>query len=126
MLIEEPSNIILSQEVIQINQQRHEVLIFRDGKALALNPKILALYKSVASIRGPLGNGLIVMEDIPRHIAASFLDSPRPWVQTSIAGFIEFSNKLVILILPKAVSLFPDKRDALRGVNALCTLDLNL
>lgn len=123
MIIENSSDIILEHKACEFsNQERYEALLLRDGKAIVISNKHLALYKSIDSVNDPLGNGLLQICDLPTN---TLEQCPLPWVNHFRAGFISLSDDKALLITPLAIQFFATKNDALHNQNEICKLSLD-
>lgn len=122
MLIEGSSDIVASIQTSEINGQYVELIALRSGQVIALSAQAMTLYKNVAAVGDPLGNGLIHSVDIP---TAHHLDeSTKPWVMSHSAGFVGLSNTMALLLLPNDIKLYDSKESALYNRAALSTLPL--
>lgn len=122
MVFEGSNQVIQHVEPVELNGEYAELLSMFDGKVIAIDRKSIALFKSRASISDALGNGLINLVTLPE--AHTFDPGSTPWVCERQSGFVGFANGYALLILPRAVRLFPGKKDALH--NTRCIVELPL
>lgn len=123
MLFEGSSDIIAKHIATTLNNgEAAECLEFHNGKCLVLSQQALGMYKDMASVTDPLGNGRIDTVTLP---ADEQLSNDQPWVTETVAGFIGLTNGRALLITPNYVQMFPTKTDALHNRNEIVRLDLS-
>lgn len=101
--------------------QAAERVRLRGGPVLVLSAGAFALYKHLAAMDDPLGNGLIRLQPLAtEHYLACHEGR---FVEQYKAGFIGLVDNKALLVTPAAVQLFANREDALRNRNQLARLD---
>ncbi len=120
MLTEGSASIVSKIERTQFNDRHIEILVFHDGRAVALSSSAIGIYRDRTSVLDPLGNGLVNLVEIPQ--AYCFQESAAPWIQEHRAGFVKLHKGMSLLILPNDIRLYRNNDDALHNTNPIITI----
>lgn len=110
------------EHIVLPNHKPCSVLTFQTGFVLAVSHNTLALYKSIAAISDPLGNGLLVSLDIPKSHTLAVDDQTGNFVMHFDAGFVALSEGKALLIKPHCVEYYATPMEGLKGENMICQL----
>ncbi len=124
MIHENSSDIIRASKAITLtNNEPAECLEFHNGLVLLLTQNTLAMFKSIASVNDPLGNGLIASTELtPEHLLTMENEA---FIKSFRAGFVGLTDGKALLVTPNHIQLFPSANDALRNQNELAILALD-
>ncbi len=124
MLQEGSASIVKEVETTRINNRHIEIMIFHDGRAVALSSKAIGIYRDRDAVLDPLGNGLINLVDMPKEYC--FQEDDAPWIQAHQAGFVKLHKELSLLILPNDIRLYRNNDDALRNTNPIISIPFDV
>lgn len=123
MIHQHSSSIIQSHTQIQLsNGEPAEALVFHNDLTLVLSERTLAMFKSLAQVHDPLGNGLIASTQLSEECRLAIQDGRL--VTQYQSGFIGLVDGKAILVTPNVIQLFPSSNDALRNQNELARVTL--
>lgn len=104
------------------NGEKADFITLHSGQLIALTRKSIAVYRSTANLKDPLGNGLIGLSPIPEEYLLRA--NEKGFVQTYRSGYVGLNEGMALLITPFKVSLFKTNDDALTGSNPLAFIEL--
>ncbi|MFL0801273.1 MAG: hypothetical protein K6L80_12530 [Agarilytica sp.] len=117
MLQEGSASVVKEVATTQRNNRHIEMMIFHDGRSVALFSDAIGIYRDRDAVLDPLGNGLINIVALPKEYY--FEESEAPWVQAHRAGFVQLYKGLSLLILPNDIRLYRNSHDALRNTDPI-------
>lgn len=94
-----------------------DLLHFHQGQVLLVSPDAVGLYRSLAAVDDPLGNGVLGYESIPENLRPE-RDADGSVVAEQRAGCVRLSSGAVLFIRPDGVALYDDGMKALTNTGA--------
>lgn len=109
------SSVIARQEIAEIAPRGQvNLLHFQNDLVLMVSSEAVGLYRDVAAVADPLGNGALGYEIIPHHLRSAFNDE-NGYIRDAVAGFVGLHSGAALFIRPDGVALYPDNQSALHN-----------
>jgi len=123
MIHQHSSNIVQSHHQLTLpNNELAEALVFHNDLTLVLSEHTMAMFKTLAHVNDPLGNGLIASTNLTDKTCLAIKEGKL--VQNYQSGFVGLVDGKAILITPNVIQLFASSHEALRNQNELARLSL--